>query len=87
MLSDDVKIRKMLSNGEYTKVQNINNIDAQATLASHAKKRSLQAEEDRAAEKVAKRNQRKHENNISEERKNLKKRRNYLQRIADIFRK
>lgn len=87
MLSDDVKIRKMLSNGEYTKVQNINNIDAQATLASHAKKCSLQAEEDRAAEKVAKRNQRKHENNISEERKNLKKRRNYLQRIADIFRK
>lgn len=87
MFSDDVKIRKLLANGEYTKVQNINNIDAQATLASQAQKRSLEAEETRAVEKVAKRNSRYKQEQISEERKQLKNERNYFQRIADIFRK
>lgn len=87
MFSDDVKIRKLLANGEYTKVQNINNIDAQATLASQAQKRSLEAEETRAVEKVAKRNRRYKQEQISEERKQLKNERNYFQRIADIFRK
>ena len=87
MFSDDVKIRKLLANGEYTKVQNINNIDAQATLASQAQKRSLEAEETRAVEKVAKRNRRYKQEQISEERKQLKNERNYFQRIADIFKK
>ncbi|MFO3717922.1 RNA degradosome polyphosphate kinase [Anaerococcus sp. ENR1011] len=87
MFSDDVKIRKLLANGEYTKVQNINNIDAQATLASQAQKRSLEAEETRAVEEVAKRNRRYKQEQISEERKQLKNERNYFQRIADIFRK
>lgn len=87
MFSDDVKIRKLLANGEYTKVQNINNIDAQATLASQAQKRSLEVEETRAAEKVAKRNIRHEQEQMSEERKQLKNERNYFQRIADIFRK
>lgn len=87
MFSDDVKIRKLLANGEYTKVQNINNIDAQATLASQAQKRSLEAEETRAVEKVAKRNRRDKQEQISEERKQLKNERNYFQRIADIFKK
>lgn len=87
MFSDDVKIRKLLANGEYTKVQNINNIDAQATLASQAQKRNLEAEETRAVEKVAKRNIRHKQEQMSEERKQLKNERNYFQRIADIFRK
>lgn len=87
MFSDDVKIRKLLANGKYTKVQNINNIDAQATLASQAQKRSLEAEETRAVEKVAKRNRRDKQEQISEERKQLKNERNYFQRIADIFKK
>ena len=87
MLSDDVKIRKLLSNGEYTKVQKVNNIDAQAVLANNAKKRSINAEEKRAVEKVAQKNKRQHENQISEQRKNLKKKKNYFRRILDIFRK
>ncbi|WP_416335003.1 RNA degradosome polyphosphate kinase [Anaerococcus sp. DFU013_CI05] len=87
MLSDDVKIRKLLSNGEYTKVQKVNNIDAQAVLANNAKKRSINAEEKRAVEKVAQKNKRQHENQISEQRKNLKKEKSYFRRILDIFRK
>ncbi|WP_296141562.1 RNA degradosome polyphosphate kinase [uncultured Anaerococcus sp.] len=87
MLSDDVKIRKLLSNGEYTKVQKVNNIDAQSALANNAKKRSINAEEKRAVEKVAQKNKRQHENQISEQRKNLKKKKNYFRRILDIFRK
>lgn len=87
MFSDDVKIRKLLANGQYTKVQNINNIDAQDILASQAQKRSLEAEETRAVEKVAKRNRRHEKIEVSEERKKLKSEKNYFQRIADIFRK
>ncbi|MBM0046570.1 RNA degradosome polyphosphate kinase [Anaerococcus sp. mt242] len=87
MLSDDVKIRKLLSNGEYTKVQKVNNIDAQAVLVNNAKKRSINAEEKRAVEKVAQKNKRQHENQISEQRKNLKKEKSYFRRILDIFRK
>lgn len=87
MLSDDVKIRKLLSNGEYTKVQKVNNIDAQAVLVNNAKKRSINAEEKRAVEKVAQKNTRQHENQIFEQRKNLKKEKSYFRRILDIFRK
>ena len=85
MFADDVKIRKLLSNGEYTKVKNINNIDAQFELAKEAKKRSLISKENRAIENVARKNKRIHKTIISEERKQLKKEKNYFQRIADIF--
>ena len=85
MFADDVKIRKLLANGEYTKVKNINNIDAQFELAKEAKKRSLIAKENRAIENVARKNKRVHKTIISEERKQLKKEKNYFQRIADIF--
>lgn len=85
MFADDVKIRKLLANGEYTKVKNINNIDAQFELAKEAKKRSLIAKENRAIENVARKNKRIHKTIISEERKQLKKEKNYFQRIADIF--
>ncbi|WP_262123304.1 RNA degradosome polyphosphate kinase [Anaerococcus sp. Marseille-Q5996] len=87
MLSDDVKIRKLLSNGEYTKVQNVNNINSQEVLAEQAKKRSLQAEENRSVQKVAEKNKKRKENIMSEERKKLKKEKNFLRRILDIFKK
>ena len=49
MFSDDVKIRKLLANSQYTKVQNVNNIDAQDRLIERAKKRNIDIEEERNA--------------------------------------
>lgn len=88
MFSDDVKIRKLLSNGQYTKVQNINNIDAQKTLIGRAKKRNILVEEERTANKVAKKNKLKRLSEpMTDERKKLVSEKNYFQRILDIFRR
>lgn len=87
MFSDDVKIRRLQANGEYTKVEKINNIDAQAKLIENAKRRYLAKEEEKAVRKVAQRNKRRRQYEMSEERKKLVKERNYFQRILDIFRK
>lgn len=88
MFSDDVKIRKLLPNGEYTKVQNIKNIDAQDTLVAEAKKRALDADHDKAVKKVSRRNNKiRASEEISDERKKLKSEKSFLQRIIDIFKK
>ena len=87
MLSDDVKIRKLLPNSEYTKVHNINNINAQACLIKKSKERSIVAKEERTIQKLAKKNRRRNEEIMSEERKKLIKEKNYFQRIIDIFKK
>ena len=88
MFSDDVKIRKLLANSQYTKVQNVNNIDAQDTLIERAKKRNLDIEEERNAQKVARRNRLKRNREpMSEDRKKLVSEKSYLQRILDIFRR
>lgn len=88
MFSDDVKIRKLLANSQYTKVQNINNIDAQDTLIERAKKRNIDIEEERNAQKVARRNRLKRNREpMSEDRKKLVSEKSYLQRILDIFRR
>ena len=87
MLSDDVKIRKLLPDGQYTKVQRINNIDSQAILSKNSKKRSLKAKEARAIKKLANKNKKRNEEIMSEERKRLVKEKNYIQRIIDIFKK
>ncbi|WP_297281334.1 RNA degradosome polyphosphate kinase [uncultured Anaerococcus sp.] len=87
MLSDDVKIRRLLPNGEYTKVQRINNIDAQRVLSKNSKKRSLKAKEARTLKKLANKNKKRNEEIMSEERKKLVKEKNYFQRIIDIFKK
>lgn len=87
MFSDDVKIRRLQANGEYTKVERVNNIDAQAKLIENAKRRYLAKEEEKAVRKVAQRNKRRHQYEMSEERKKQVKEKNYFQRILDIFRK
>ena len=88
MFSDDVKIRKLLANSQYTKVQNVNNIDAQDTLIERAKKRNIDIEEERNAQKVARRNRLKRNREpMSEDRKKLVSEKSYLQRILDIFRR
>ena len=87
MLSDDVKIRRLLPNGEYTKVQNLHNIDAQLRLVEDAKKRTIEAKEAKSLQKVVNKNKRRNEEIMSEERKKLVKEKNYFQRILDIFRK
>ena len=88
MFSDDVKIRKLLANSQYTKVQNVNNIDAQDTLIERAKKRNIDIEEERNAQKVARRNRAKRNREpMSDDRKKLVSEKNYLQRILDIFRR
>ena len=88
MFSDDVKIRKLLANSQYTKVQNVNNIDAQDTLIERAKKRNIDIEEERNAQKVARRNRTKRNREpMSEDRKKLVSEKSYLQRILDIFRR
>ena len=92
MLSDDVKIRKLLSNGEYTKVQNKHNIDAQATLAEAAQRSALEKNEQDQVKKVAQRSSRReHIKNrdyeMTEERRELKKQKSYFRRIVDIFKK
>lgn len=88
MFSDDVKIRKLLANSQYTKVQNVNNIDAQDTLIERAKKRNIDIEEERNAQKVASRNRLKRNREpMSEDRKKLVSEKSYLQRILDIFRR
>lgn len=88
MFSDDVKIRKLLANSQYTKVQNVNNIDAQDTLIEKAKKRNIDIEEERNAQKVASRNRLKRNREpMSEDRKKLVSEKSYLQRILDIFRR
>lgn len=88
MFSDDVKIRKLLANSQYTKVQNVNNIDAQDRLIERAKKRNIDIEEERNAQKVARRNRAKRNREpMSEDRKKLVSEKNYLQRILDIFRR
>ena len=87
MLSDDVKIRRLLSNSEYTKVHNVNNINAQACLIKKSKERSIADKEERAIQKLAKKNRRRNEEIMSEERKKLIKEKNYFQRIIDIFKK
>lgn len=88
MFSDDVKIRKLLANSQYTKVQNVNNIDAQDRLIERAKKRNIDIEEERNAQKVARRNRAKRNREpMSDDRKKLVSEKNYLQRILDIFRR
>lgn len=88
MFSDDVKIRKLLANSQYTKVQNVNNIDAQDKLIERAKKRNIDIEEERNAQKVARRNRTKRNREpMSEDRKKLVSEKSYLQRILDIFRR
>ena len=88
MFSDDVKIRKLLANSQYTKVQNVNNIDAQDTLIEKAKKRNIDIEEERNAQKVASRNRLKRNREpMSEDRKKLVSEKNYFKRILDIFRR
>lgn len=88
MFSDDVKIRKLLANSQYTKVQNVNNIDAQDSLIERAKKRNIDIEEERNAQKVARRNRLKRNREpMSEDRKKLVSEKSYLQRILDIFRR
>ena len=88
MFSDDVKIRKLLANSQYTKVQNVNDIDGQNTLIERAKKRNIDIEEERSAQKVARRNRRKRNREpMSEQRKKLVSEKNYFQRILDIFRR
>lgn len=88
MFSDDVKIRKLLANSQYTKVQNVNNIDAQDRLIERAKKRNIDIEEERNAQKVARRNRLKRNREpMSEDRKKLVSEKSYLQRILDIFRR
>lgn len=88
MFSDDVKIRKLLANSQYTKVQNVNNIDAQDTLIERAKKRNIDIEEERNAQKVARRNRLKRNREpMSEDRKKLVSEKSYLQRILDFFRR
>ena len=88
MFSDDVKIRKLLANSQYTKVQNVNNIDAQDRLIERAKKRNIDIEEERNAQKVARRNRAKRNREpMSEDRKKLVSEKSYLQRILDIFRR
>ena len=88
MFSDDVKIRKLLANSQYTKVQNVNNIDAQDTLIERAKKRNIDIEEERNAQKVASRKRLKRNREpMSEDRKKLVSEKSYLQRILDIFRR
>ena len=87
MFSDDVKIRRLQANGEYTKVEKINNIDAQAKLIENAKRRYLAKEEEKAVQKVSQRNKRRRQYEMSEERKTLVKEKSYFRRILDIFRK
>ena len=88
MFSDDVKIRKLLANSQYTKVQNVNNIDAQDTLIERAKKRNIDIEEERNAQKVARRNRLKRNREpMSEDKKKLVSEKSYLQRILDFFRR
>ena len=88
MFSDDVKIRKLLANSQYTKVQNVNNIDAQDRLIERAKKRNIDIEEERNAQKVARRNRTKRNREpMSDDRKKLVSEKSYLQRILDIFRR
>ena len=87
MFSDDVKIRRLQANGEYTKVEKINNIDAQAKLIENAKRRYLAKEEEKAVQKVSQRNKRRRQYEMSEERKKLVKEKSYFRRILDIFRK
>lgn len=87
MLSDDVKIRRLLPNGEYTKVQNIHNINAQVKLVEDAKKRTIEAKEAKSLQRIANKNRKRNEEIMSEERKKLVKEKNYFQRIIDIFRK
>lgn len=87
MFSDDVKIRRLQANGEYTKVEKINNIDAQAKLIENAKRRYLAKEEQKAVQKVSQRNKRRRQYEMSEERKKLVKEKSYFRRILDIFRK
>ena len=88
MFSDDVKIRKLLANSQYTKVQNVNNIDAQDTLIERAKKRNIDIEEERNAQKVARRNRLKRNRKpMSEDRKKLVSEKSYFRRILDIFRR
>lgn len=87
MFSDDVKIRRLQANGEYTKVEKINNIDAQAKLIENAKRRYLAKEEEKAVQKVAQKNKCRRQYEMSEERKKLVKEKSYFRRILDIFRK
>ena len=87
MLSDDVKIRRLLPNGEYTKVQNIHNINAQVKLVEDAKKRTIEAKEAKSLQRIANKNRKRNEEIMSEERKKLVKEKNYFQRIIDIFRR
>lgn len=82
MLSDDVKIRKLLPSGEYTKIENINNIDAQDQLIKEAKKASLEAKEKRQAEKLAQKNmEKKSQDHAKKENKN----KSFLQKLIGIF--
>ncbi len=89
MFADDVKIRKLLPNGEYTKVQKINNIDAQDKLIQEAKKHTLAMDEEKSMKKVERTRQREKtpREPISEERQQLKNEKSYIQRIRDIFKR
>lgn len=82
MLSDDVKIRKLLPSGEYTKIENINNIDAQDQLIKEAKKASLEAKEKRQAEKLAQKNM---EKESQDHAKKENKNKSFLQKLIGIF--
>lgn len=90
MFRDDVKIRKLLSNSEYSKVQKINNIDAQDTLINQAKKRALAAKEDQRLERASKsKNKRKDasRNPSLAMREKQRKEKSFFRRIIDIFKK
>lgn len=82
MLSDDVKIRKLLPSGEYTKIENINNIDAQDQLIKEAKKASLEAKEQRLAKNRLHKTMDKETSHPGHSKNNFK---DLIQKILGIF--
>ncbi len=87
MISDDVKIRKLLANGSYTKVQNINNINAQEKLINIAKKHEIESKEKELVKKVVRK--RENASKIKSENKeiNSEGKKNFLQKLLDFFKK
>lgn len=87
MISDDVKIRKLLANGSYTKVHNINNINAQEKLINIAKKHEIESKEKELVKKVVRKRENTSKINSENKEINGESKKNFLQKLLDFFKK
>lgn len=85
MLSDDVKIRKLLPSGEYTRVENKNNIDAQDQLTKEAIKASQEVKEQGQSKNIGQKNMEKEPPDHSKHSKKEKKCKSFLQKLIEFF--